>query len=467
MAGPSPAKTKKLCSWGCLPAIEPRSAVSAVADSPIKPEARPYLAAFRRDGAEPAWLARLRQRNLARFAEHGFPSRRGEAWRYLDLRPLADAPLLPADGVDAAAVAPGTSERLAELELAVPAARLVLIDGCFAPALSALAGLPAGVSLLPTSVAISNRPDLAEMALAALADNPDQPFAALGAAFFTDGFILEAAPGVVFDEPIEIVHLASGATPASLHTRSLVRLGAGSRIRLIESFAGDGRYWRNDVVALRLEARAALDHAVLVEEAGQALHLGALDVELGPDARLADFALLLGGATVRREVIVRIGEGAHCGLFGAFVAGDRQEANIVTTVDHAAPGGETREVFKGVAAGRAHGAFQGRITVRPGAQKTDAHMLSRNLLLGARAAIDTKPELEIFADDVKCSHGAAVGDLDEAALFYLLARGIPREAARRMLIEAFLREAVETVESEEVRGHLLDQLCRRLAMLEE
>jgi Fe-S cluster assembly protein SufD len=145
----------------------------------------------------------------------------------------------------------------------------------------------------------------------------------------------------------------------------------------------------------------------------------------------------------------------------------RQEANILTTVDHAAPGGETREVYKGVAAGRAHGAFQGRITVRPGAQKVDAHQLSRNLVLGPRAAIDTKPELEIYADDVKCSHGAAVGDLDEAALFYLRTRGIRGEEARRMLIEAFVREAVELVDSPLLREHLLSRLALRLAMLEE
>jgi Fe-S cluster assembly protein SufD len=189
---------------------------------------------------------------------------------------------------------------------------------------------------------------------------------------------------------------------------------------------------------------------------------------LGARSRLDSFALLLGGRTVRQEVVVRMaGEAAHCGLHGGFLLAARQEANILTTVRHLAVGGETREVFKGVAAGRAHGAFQGRITVAPGAQKTDAHMLSRNLLLGRRAAIDTKPELEIFADDVKCSHGAAVGDLDEAALFYLRARGIPREEARRMLIEAFLIEAVELAEPASVRPHLVARLARRLSLLED
>jgi Fe-S cluster assembly protein SufD len=248
----------------------------------------------------------------------------------------------------------------------------------------------------------------------------------------------------------------------------MVALGAESRARLIEIFAGEGRYWRNDVTVVQLAAGAALDRVALVEEADEAFHLAALGASIGSAARFTSFDLLLGGRTVRREAVVRSeGEGGHCGLYGGFLASDRQQTNIVTTVEHLALRGETREIFNGVAAGRAHGAFQGRITVRPGAQKVDAHMLSRNLLLGARAAIDTKPELEIFADDVKCSHGAAVGDLDEAALFYLLTRGIPRAEARHMLIEAFIREAVEIVEPAAMREHLLDRLGRRLAALEE
>jgi Fe-S cluster assembly protein SufD len=441
--------------------------MSAVVDFPVQPEARPYLEAAPGYADEPSWLAQQRRRALARFAEQGFPSRRGEAWRYLDLRPLEEAPLAPAR--------PGPTPeesafraRLAAIGFSAPAARLVLVDGCFSPELSAGAGLPLGLSLLSTREAVATRPQLVETALEALAGDRDQPFAALNAAFFADGFVLDAAPGVVLDRPIEIVHIASGAAAASLHTRSLVALGAHSRIQLIETFVSEGRYWRNDVVAVRLATGAALDRVALVEEADEATHLAALDATLGAHSRLTSFELLLGGGTVRHETFVRsAGEGAYCGLYGGFVASGRQQANFVTTVDHLAERGETRELFKGVAAGRAHGAFQGRITVRPGAQKVDAHMLSHNLLIGTRAAVDTKPELEIFADDVKCSHGAAVGDLDEAALFYLLARGIPREAARRMLIEAFIREAVEIVEPPAVREHLLNRLTRRLAALED
>ncbi|HEY2540576.1 MAG TPA: Fe-S cluster assembly protein SufD [Stellaceae bacterium] len=441
--------------------------MSAVLDFPVKPEARPYIDGARGFAGEPEWLAQRRRRALAKFAEQGFPSRRGEAWRYLDLRPLEQAPLPPAAAGRAAANGEAAAT-LAAIGFSAAAARLVLVDGCFSAELSAITDLPRGISLRPTRQAVETRPDLVQAALEALSHQPDQPFAGLNAACFTDGFVLDVAPGAVLEEPIEIVHIASGEIAASLHTRSLVSLGPESRVRLIEVYLGDGRYWRNDVVALQLAAGAAVDRVALVEEADEATHFAVFDAALGPAARLESFALLLGGAAIRQEAFVRSdGEGAYCGLHGAFLAQHHQQANIVTTVDHRAARGETREVFKGVAAGRAHGAFQGRITVRPDAQKVDAHMLSRNLLIGAHAAIDTKPELEILADDVKCSHGAAVGDLDEAALFYLLARGIPRDEARHMLVEGFLGEAVDIVRPAALREHLRRRLVRRLAALEE
>ena len=447
------------------------SPMSAVVDFPVKPEARLYLEAFGRDFGqhtrEPDWLSRQRRRSLARFAELGFPSRRSEAWRYLDLRALEAAPMLPVGAVRAIGGVPAP-DLLAAVGLSETAYRLVLVDGHYAPELSTFGGLPSGVWLGATAVAIGERHDLMRSAIEAPPLDAARPFAALNAAFFADGFVLEIAPGIALDQPIEIVHLASGGSGGSLHTRSLVSVGAGSRASIFETFAGHGSYWRNDVVELRLAAGAELTRVGLVEEASDALHFGEMLATLGSASRLASFVLLLGGRTVRYEATVRSeGEATHCALHGAFVLSGRQEANIVTTVDHAAPGGETREVFKGVAAGRAHGAFQGRITVRPGAQKVDANQLSRNLVLGPRAAIDTKPELEIYADDVKCSHGAAVGDLDESALFYLATRGIGREEARRMLIEAFAREAVELVGSPQFREHLLKRLARRLAMLEE
>jgi len=431
--------------------------MSTLIDFPVKPETRPYLDAFRGIAGEPDWLERFRRRSLDRFAELGFPGRRSENWRYLDLQPLAKNPLLPAARGHETVVP-------AELLIEGRGVRLVLVDGRFAPKLSRL-DLPEGVWLGSMQRAIAELPELVRAALEDIA----QPFAALNAAFFADGFVLDVAPGVVIDQPIEIVHLASAA--GSLHTRSLINLGAGSRMTVLETYIGpsenNARYWRNDVAAWQLGEGASLTRVALVEEGADAVHLGEVAATIGAGATLDGFVLLLGGDTVRHEASVTMtGDHAHCRLDGAFIVAGREEANIVTTIDHTAIGGTTSELIKGVAAGRAHGAFQGKIIVREGAQQTDARQTSRNLILGRRAVIDTKPELEILADDIKCAHGASVGELDEAALFYLRARGIPTEEARRLLVEGFLREAVDGIAHPAIREHLLGRLGARLARLE-
>jgi Fe-S cluster assembly protein SufD len=391
--------------------------MSAVVDFPVKPEARPYLDAFAGAANEPDWLARFRRHGISRFAEQGFPSRRSEAWRYLDLRDLQDKPRLPA----------AAETRLADITRA-------------------------GVWLGP-------------MLRGLLQDDADDAFAALNAAFFAGGFVLDVGPSATVEEPIEIVHAASGG--GSIHTKTLINLAADSRATLFETYTGDGSYWRNDVVDIRLGPGAVLDRVVCIEEGAGAAHLGDVRVTLGAGARFGAFALLLGGKTVRHELsVVMAGEGAKCRIDGAFVVGGSDEANIVTTIDHRVAGGETRELVKGVAAGRGHGAFQGTIKVREGAQQTDAQQTSRNLIIGRRAVIDTKPELEILADDVKCAHGASVGDLDEASLFYLRARGIPEDEARRLLVEGFVREAVERVSDAGIREKLMERLGARLETLE-
>ena len=439
--------------------------MSAVLDFPVKPEARDYLASFAANPSEPGWLGERRRQGITRFAELGWPTRRTESWRYLDLAPISRTrPAKPtAPTVHAAVI-----ERMA---LPQAAQRIVLVDGCFVPGLSTLEAIE-GVWFGSTARAIRERADLAQTLTAAMPLHDSEAFDALNAAFFSDGFVLELAPGVTLDRPVEIIHLAGHLAgqpaDASLHTRSLIALGAGAQATVIETYAGnDGRYWRNDLVTIRIGEHAELQRVVLVEEAAEAAHLGEVAAALDTNARLSNFALLLGGRTVRHEATVTLaGDGARCTYDGAFIVAGRDEANIVTTIDHAAPGGQTRELVKAVGADRGHGAFQGRIIVRPGAQKTDAHQLSRNLIIGDRAVIDTKPELEIHADDVKCSHGASVGDLDEAALFYLRSRGIAEAEARRLLIDGFLREAVETVEQLDLHAYLLRRLAHRLASLE-
>ena len=292
--------------------------MSAVVDFPVRPEARPYLDAFaHRPSGEPEWLGARRRRGLTRFAEQGFPNRRSEAWRYLDLRALVAEPLLPAGATR------GATPCAVPDEIGFPDAadRLALVDGRFAPELSKLADLPAGVWLGAMTTAIAARPELVRAAVAVPGQNGEEPIAALNGAFFTDGFVLDVAPGTVLDRPIEILHLASGEVAGSLHTRSLVALGEDSRIRLCESYAGSGRYWRNDVLTVRLGAGAGLDRTVLVEEAEDALHLALLGVDLGARARFESLVLLLRGRTLRSEAHVKsAGEGARCRLHGGFLA---------------------------------------------------------------------------------------------------------------------------------------------------
>ena len=432
--------------------------MTTLVDFPVKPEAKPYLDVYAETAGEPDWLRKARRVSLSRFAEVGFPSRRSENWRYLDLRALEQHPMLPAVMAQPMGVPNG-------LALDGSAARIVLVDGRFVSELSRL-DVPAGVWLGSTRAAVMERPDLVK-AFAADAGT-EHPFASLNAAFFADGFVLALDLDVVLDAPIEIVHLASGAGDASLHTRNMIDLGAGSRATVVETYAGSGTYWRNDFALWRIEQDAALTRIALVEEANEATHFEDIDaVLLSERAKLNAFSLLLGGATVRQEISVSMSSvDAECRIDGAFVVSGGEEANIVTTIDHRLPGGTTSELVKGVAAGRGHGAFQGKIIVREGAQQTDARQTSRNLILGRRAVIETKPELQILADDVKCAHGASVGDLDEAALFYLRARGIPTDEARRLLVEGFLREPVEGIADPALREHLLRRLAARLARLE-
>lgn len=427
-------------------------------------ETAPYLDAFRarRHAAEPHWLATGREAALARFAELGFPTRRDEAWRFTDLRPLQARAFQPAS-----AASRDTQAAPQALRYAGACHRLVLVDGRFAADLSEIGPLPPGAWLASTAATLAERPELVERALAE--DTPArQPFAALNAAFFADGFVLALEPDVVLDRPVEIVHLARPTEPCSLHLRSAVVLGAGSRATLIESFAGEGEYWTNAVTELRLGAGSSLAHARIQDESAHALHFALARATLDRTARYDSFTLTLGARLSRQDIFVRFdGADGECRLDGAYCLRRQQEATTATFVDHAAPGCTTRELFKGVIDDRAHGVFLGRIAVRPDAQKSDAQQLNRNLLLSRRAAVDTKPELEILADDVKCSHGATVGDLDEEALFYLRSRGITADDARRLLIEAFATETLERVEDRAARDHLAAHLGRWLAAKSE
>ena len=391
----------------------------------VKAEAAPYLDAFRTDPAEPAWLREARGKALAAFGARGFPSRREEAWRFTSLRPLADRSFKPSHG------------------------KLELKSG----------SLPKGIWFASTARTLAERPEIVRRAIGETDLAGGQPFSSLNAALFGDGFVLALEEGVTLDDPVEIVHCAA---EGSINLRNLIALAPNSRATVVETYRGKGTYWTNTVTGISVGEGASLTHIKVQDESTDAIHFAVTRATLAPAAHYQNFGLTLGANLSRQDVQVLLGDGANVGVSGAYLQRGDQDATNAIVIDHAAPGATTRELFKGVLDERSHGAFLGTIRVREGAQKTDAKQTSRALLLSDRASVDTKPELEILADDVKCAHGAAVGDLDKDTLFYLRARGIGADEARRMLIEAFVLEAVETVEQPALRDHLAGHVRRWL-----
>ena len=412
-----------------------------------------------RNPAEPAWLGARRDAARARFAETGFPTRRHEAWRFTELKGLTGTAFAPAPALPGNATVVG--ERLCRL--LSHAHRLVFVNGRFDPDHSHICSLPPGV-FLGSFADWAARNGEAEALFQRPSGAPDA-FRALNQGLFTDGLALVVPAGVTFDDPIHVLYWGEAAEPVSTQLKGLIRLGAGAKATVIESFAGTGRSWTNAAMSVEVADKAQFGHYRLQDEDLSAFHTGSLDATIGADAVYDGFTLSLGAAMARQDIHAKlVGERAFCGVSGVYLLADRQESTIATVIEHIAPNGQTKEVFKGCLADRSHGVFQGQIKVAQAAQKTDAYQLNKTVLLGDRAVMDAKPELEIFADDVKCSHGATVGDLDETAAFYLRSRGIAPEQARAMLIEAFVVDAVELVGHEQARDYLTDAISRWLAV---
>ena len=378
---------------------------------------------------------------LARYAELGVPTPKLEAWHFTSLKPLDEAAIAPSD----AKVAPMTNAALSPYALSTSHAhhQLVFVDGRFRADLSRIGALPKGVVLGAWSSSKVLPADL-------LVEAPDAgALRMLNAAYAADGAHLQVPAGVAVPAPIHLLFLgASGA----VHVRNRIALGEGALATVLETYAGAGRYWANAVTGASIADGATLRHLKLQQEDSEAFHTATTAARVGAKGAFDSFVLSLGGRLVRNEIEVLLeGEGARAKLEGTYLARDRQHVDNTTTIDHAAPRCDSEERYRGVLDGHAHGAFQGRIVVRPDAQKTNAHQLNENLLLSDRAEIDSKPELEIHADDVKCGHGAAAGEIDEQALFYLRARGIGLEQARAMLIEAFVSELIDGIADEAIR----------------
>lgn len=395
-------------------------------------------------------VAEAREAAFADFSQRGLPHRRIEEWKYTDLRALLGtvSPLAPAP--DQAALT-RAQKALASLDVS-GAHRLVLVDGVFAPQLSD-AALEAGVSVrtlreMLDDPKIEARADLLRTSVASDA------MISLNAAMATDGVVIDVAEKANLAKPIHIVHVATQSRNAAF-TRSLVKIADGARVTLLESFvAADGAtaYQAHDCVVLWAGDGADVQHVRLIEDARDAANISTAILTLGRRTQFNAFNLTSGAAVSRYQAFVRFGgEGAHAAINGISLLNGTQHGDTTLVVDHAVPHCASREVFRTVLDDRARAVFQGRIIVQPDAQKTDGKMETRALLLSDDAEIDNKPELEIFADDVTCGHGATAGALDETLLFYLRARGLSEKEAQAVLIQAFVGEAIESIADERLR----------------
>jgi Fe-S cluster assembly protein SufD len=389
------------------------------------------------------------------FAKEGLPHRRVEDWKYTDLRALMREAKPLASPPDAAAKA--CAKSAGALVGDVETRRLVFVDGAFVPEISDLAGLEHGLSVGSLADALADGDPAVLAHLGKLAPASDVAVA-LNTALMGDGAVIRIGAGATIERPLHLVFVAS-QKPAATFIRSLVVAEPNARAMLIESHEGPpgSDYQANAVLEMFVGDAAHIDHVKIVGEGADALHVSTLAAAVGAKARFNAFTFIIGGAVVRNQIFLNFdGEDTVAGIRGATLVKGRQHADTTLVANHIARGCQSREVFKTVLDGEAHGVFQGRIVVRHGAQKTDAKMMTQALLLSERAEADNKPELEIFADDVQCGHGATAGALDDELKFYLMTRGIPATEAESLLIQAFLGEAIEGIEHAGLREALME-----------
>ena len=413
--------------------------------------------------AGPEWLRRARTQALARFEELGFPTSRLEEWKNTNVAPIARTPFVPAPDRREELSAERPGGRWLD---GISAHRLVFVNGRYAPRLSNTGGIPEESLAGSLAEALRSRPEQLEGHLGRYANYDDRAFPTLTTAFLEDGALVIVPDGVELDEPIQLLYLSTGDDePTASHPRTLVLTGANSRTAIVETFASlNGRtYFTNAVTELRIGPNAQLDHYRIQDESPAAYHVGTLRAHQERNSRFTSNNFDLGSSLARLDTdVVLDGDGAECTLNGLYLTRDKQHVDNHSTLDHAKPHCQSRELYKGILNDRSRAVFNGRIIVRPGAQKTDAKQSNPNLLLSDGALVHTRPQLEIYADDVKCTHGATIGRLDEDAQFYLRSRGIPAEEARQLLIRAFAREVLERVAIEPLREQLEQELTRRL-----
>jgi Fe-S cluster assembly protein SufD len=396
-------------------------------------------------------VAEARSAAFEAYDRVGLPHRRIEDWKYTDLRALMREVLPLAPAPDAAALKRAAAA--VKLQAIKGARPLVLVDGVFVPKLSEVGGLEKGLTVRTLRDVLEAGDATLQAQL--LAPDNDNPMVALNSAMMTDGVVIDIANGVVLKQPLQVIHVATGATPAAMFTRSLLKLGKDAGVTLVESYiAADGTkaYQVHDSLVVTIGDNSRLEHVRLIEDSREAFNISSAVVTLGAHAHFNTFGMTSGAAVSRYQATIAFaGEGSRVETNGVNLLNGRQHADTTLFMDHAVPNCASREVFRAVADDRGHSVFQGRIIVRPDAQKTDAKMMTRALLLSDEAEADNKPELEIFADDVTCGHGATTGALDDSLLFYLRARGLSEKEAQALLIQAFVGEAIESIVNDDLR----------------
>jgi Fe-S cluster assembly protein SufD len=414
-----------------------------------------------RDGS--VRLHGLRQEALARFEELGFPSIRDEDWKFTSLAPLAKVPFKPAKRPTAGEIS------LAQLEAATlplgAAQRLVFLNGAFVPELSRVDRLPKGVIATSLAMALAEQPELVDTYLSREARYRNNAFTALNTAFLRDGAFVHVPKGVAVTEPLYIVSLSKCSADACVsHPRNLILVDESSQVTLVEYYASLElrAAFTNAVTEIVAAANSSIDHYKVQRENLESFHIATSYVDMDRDSTFSSHLVSLGGGLVRNDIRARLGStGCTCTLNGLYLAAGKQHVDNHTEIDHAFPNCQSHELYKGILDEQAHGVFNGKIFVRQDAQKTDAKQTNQTLLLSDSAVIDTKPQLEIFADDVKCTHGATVGQLSEEAIFYLRSRGIGLAEARSLLTFAFANDIVGRIQVEPIRAQLQDVLLVR------
>ena len=417
------------------------------------------------NGHHPSWLNSLRRSAFEWVGFHGFPTGKDEAWKYTRVAPILEIPFAPAEPGASRALSPGGVIELAG-DLGGP--RLVFVNGYFAPELSALKSLPEGVKVSSLASVLAEDREAGE-ALESLLwrrfRERRQAFTALNVALAEDGAFIRIPALARLEEPIHLVFLSdAGATPLVSHPLSVVFAGAGSRVTIVETHAGiaGGIYLSNAVTEIVLDEGAVVEHYKVQNEAESAFHFAFMDVRQGRASRFSAHSVALGAELGRHEVKVALeAPEAQVVLNGLYLPRGRQTLDNPTMIEHAAPHCTSRELYKGVVDGHGRGIFDGRVVVQPGAMKTDASQTNKNLLLSASAQAYTRPRLEIFADDVKCAHGTAVGQLDDEALYYLRTRGISQQAARDLLTDAFATEMLDLIQVPPLRSRVQQMLATR------